>query len=292
MSVISCREIWRGRDGRFNGLLDYELTRVFRVLTDSAYDDTTVILAAGVLPLVGAADTISPALTVRGYQFRQMEESPKLWLVSVQYSSKLTGGGDPENPDNDVPPLDRPVKITWSAQERQRVVERDVNGVPVLNSANDPFDDPLMADDQRLIATVTCNVLAVPSWILSYRGSMNSDAIVVDGLPVPEECALFKFGSLSEPLTEQGQTYRRFVYSLHLNEDTWWAVVVDRGWNELSPGAQGGKAPMTVDGQIPDAPLLLNGNGLRQDAEITTGVPLLFQIYRSLPYGGNLPGIS
>lgn len=286
MAVVSCREIWRGRGGRFAGLLDYELTRTFRVVTDNAYDDTTVILASGFLPAMHVADTISPALTVRGYNFRQENESPKLWLIDVQYSSRPD---NPDAPDDDVPPLDRPVKITWSGEERQVPVETDINGKPILNSANDFFDDPVLKDDQRLVAQITAKVAGVPTWIGSYRGTVNASAIVIGGYPVAARCAMFKIRSISEPKIEQGQEYVEFVFSLHINEDTWDVALIDRGWNEKD--GKGGKTPIFVNGETPDAPQLLNGAGLAQDRELNTGVELTFRIYPGADYSV-LPGIT
>lgn len=287
MAVISTREIWRGRGGYFAGVLEYELSRVFRVTTNSAYDDTTVILAAGVLPAIGAADTLSPALTVRSYSFQQPEATPLVWEVQVNYSSAPDSTDDP-----DADPLALEPAISWNWQERQRVLAVDVLGTAVVNSAFDQFDEPIMVDDARLIANVRVNVASIPTWIIDYNNTMNNAAITIDGLSVAESCALFKVRSLSEVKVQSGSTYREFQYELHLNRDTWFAQPLDLGWNELSARAGTKKPIMINDGQSkPNAPQLLDGAGRYVGDGIGIGASLIFAAYPATDFS-ILPGIT
>ena len=76
-------------------------------------------------------------------------EEWKGWTVTAEYSSEFTLA---ENPTND------PATITWGSEQFQRVVVVDKEGDAVVNSAGDPFDPPIMADDSRRVVTVTKNL--------------------------------------------------------------------------------------------------------------------------------------
>ena len=66
-------------------------------------------------------------------------------------SALWAGGGPMQNP------LLQPIDVKWSNRSQEIVADIDINGNPVVNTAGDPFDPPLMEDDPRPVLTIVRN---------------------------------------------------------------------------------------------------------------------------------------
>jgi hypothetical protein len=181
MAIESVSELFDARTGAWTTDSGRSYNRVFRVLTNNPFDGPNVaIQACGInrgdqyLPtgsdLNLEADTNAYAHTLTATQ----EDGDSLgWLVTVEYgpySTLFAGGGPTQNP------LLQPIDVKWSMRSQEIVVDIDINGNPILNTAFDPFDPPLMEDDPRPVLTVTRNESTWNQALqIQYRKAINSD---------------------------------------------------------------------------------------------------------------------
>lgn len=141
MSITSVKEspfgraVRKDKDGKINA------TRVFLVATDSPADFLEVLGAAG----IPAKDDPFPGLSaIVAQDIRATDRgSAKAWRVTVEYGPQdededsASGGNDPNDPTDD------PVKIRGGSEFFTKALQRDLDGKPVVNSVEQPFDQPL-----------------------------------------------------------------------------------------------------------------------------------------------------
>ena len=103
----------------------------------------------------------------------QIEGDGVGWIVVVEYgpySSLWAGGGPKQNP------LLQPIDVSWSQRSQEIVVDIDINGNAIMNTAGDRFDPPLMEDDPRFVLTVIRNEQSFNQSIqVQYRNAINAD---------------------------------------------------------------------------------------------------------------------
>lgn len=265
MSVTSFKEIHRGRDGEErtdgHGANTVRYTRVFRVVTDSNDDSAKTIVDYGDCPKIGDSHPDDPTAFCQGVRPRNESFSKRVWLVTVLYSNQI---------ELSVDPMADPVKYTWHTEQFQRPISIDKDGEAILNSAGDFFDPTIEAEESRWAITAVKNLPAVPSWILSYRNSINNAAITVDGILIPARCAKIQSMNISEPQDRNSTTFRIVTTTLLLKGQVtigtttyggWVEQVLDQGWRELD-GTGGARKNITnEDGTDITIPALLDGAG-------------------------------
>lgn len=201
------------------------------------------------------------------------------WKAVVTYSNER------EIRDN---PLDEPARISWDGEEFQKPAVKDKNGDAILNSAGDPYDPPVMVDDTRIAATITKNVASVPEWWLSYKDAVNSDAFVLDGLPIPEGVAKLKRQSISEMQTQNDVDYYTVTLVMHFNEDGWKATPLDAGFRRIYSGTS--RELITLENEdgekeYPPAPVPLDGSGVElADPTPDTAIYREHEVYNKKPF--------
>lgn len=268
MAVVSAKEIWQGRNGTDDTRVR-AYTRVWRVITDSRHDDSTVVMpACGIIP--GSLHPNDATAFCRSADASNDSENPYIWQVTFTYSNER------ELQDN---PLNDPADIQWADEPYQRPLVVDKDGDLVLNSAGDWFDPPYMIDDSRLVVTVTKNVGAVPSYILGYRNVVNSDSFTVDGVGVPSGKAKIKAISVSGKQERNGVVYRTLTIPIYLDEDGWKVKILDQGMFQVVAGQ---RQPCTILGKSVSVPVPLDGNGLQlQNPSPTNCVAREFDGYKT-----------
>lgn len=275
MSVISVREIWSGRDGDDDGKIR-RYSRHFRVVTNDQYDTAAVVIGSVGIQR-GDVFPDDFGAWCQTANARNESFSPKIWLVTFNYSSER------EIQPN---PLNDPAKITWSGEPFQRPLIVDRNGDGVVNSAGDPFDPPIMRDDNRPVAHVTKNVASVPVWVLNYRDVVNSDAFTLDGLAVAAGKAKIKWINVGDWQERNNIRYRTLTFDVHLNKDGWNFQPLDMGYREIDPGDATKRITIKDnEGKQVTQPYLLDGSGAQlSDPSPTTAVFLDFEGYEELPF--------
>ena len=156
MAVTEIYELFDGRGGGFSASDGRRYTRRFLALTDNPLDGPqTVKTALGVsygdwYQPVGSADN-DRYCYLESLDAAQEEGDGLGWIVTASYGwfdSNTAGGG----PKGD--PLAFPIEVTWGWRNVETPVQYDINGNPVTNTANDPFDPPVMIDDARRVITI------------------------------------------------------------------------------------------------------------------------------------------
>lgn len=150
-------------------------TRHFRVITDGQGDGPKAIWQA--LPLSmgqsyhadgeGENGEADPASFVSNVSVAEEGEDGCSWIATVEYA--------PYNAEiQPVTPLDAQPKINWTWEVYQRVVRKDKDGNPVLNTAYDFFVPAVEVDERRPILQISRNESTFyPAFVDQYNGAIN-----------------------------------------------------------------------------------------------------------------------
>jgi hypothetical protein len=221
MSVISVQEQFKGRGGsekwdEGGTSLTINRTRTFLVETDSDFDNEANVLSHGSLPRPG--DSYGTARCV-SRSAKQMSQGPRWWKTVFQYSSKLTAGQKKQFEDDDPDPVSRRIKVDWSVQRYEKVIDRDRDNFPIQNAAFDSPDPPPVWPKGNIVATVTGNVLDLEPWILEdYPFSLNDADFTLRGFPIKKEKAMLTDVQITDELYED--TYKYFTVKLQIEIST------------------------------------------------------------------------
>jgi hypothetical protein len=218
----------------------------------------------------------------------------KGWEVSCSYS-------DERSVDENNPALDE-VKISWSAENYEEVVLFDVAGEAILNTAGDPFSDAPVRDSSRLTASISLNVTSVPSWVLGYQNSVNSDSCSIGGLSISPQQAKMSGLTIGEKQYRNDTPFYSLSYQLSIRREGWRLQPLNAGfrqWKYLPQSGVTASARLLVDcvnsgDQKPvSEPVLLDEDGEQvQNPSWASALFLDFQLYRAFPFGGQLPGVD
>lgn len=176
MSVTSVSVKHSGRSGSSNskGERTYETTLLVR--TNNALDGQTTILKDPRIPQQlsyyqynGGVDRQA---LVENVTCTQDDQSPMLWEVVVSYSTLASGQGN--NPEFSKS-IDLTPKYSWGEYADQKVIDRDIKGKPVVNSAGEMFDPPLtLAIAYPLLRISRAELTFNPLVIMEFKSSINS----------------------------------------------------------------------------------------------------------------------
>ena len=282
-----------------------ERNKQWRVDTTSNSTDDADIMAHASAPTIGSVHDNDA--TCRCIHVECSPESPgqkKQWLFRARYTNQF---------DIRENPLSDPAQTTWSAESYQVIVERDLDGDAIVNSAGDPFDPPPEKDDSRWTSVTSKNIAAkVPDWMFVYQDAVNEDSFTIDGIEILAGWAKISAIHLSPTQTRNGVDYRVVTVTIHYRAENegigsgsgtygsgsggddiepWDLSILDAGFRELSgatasasmSGSAGGSVLVNIqdsEGNPVTAPAPLNGDGYAID-DPTPGnaVFLQFQIY-------------
>jgi hypothetical protein len=156
--------------------------QIFDVFTDDRTHTPPQILAATGIPLLFAVCPWDSNLFAYDLQTDQNGENPFLWKVTIQYTSLSFGiNGKTDPSQRDPNPTARPALIDIDTEEYMEAVLYDINGSPLRNSANDPFDPPFELQRYMPVIRITKNVASGSfdySTIKDYNGAKNSDTFL------------------------------------------------------------------------------------------------------------------
>lgn len=278
MSVVTFKEIHRGRDGadEYSGQKTVtRYTRVFRATTSSNLDEAVVVLGASACPGIGAIYPTDIRAKCRRIRARNESFSKRVWLVTAGYSTEY------EVEEN---PLDDPVVIEWNTEQFQRPFYKNRQGAAILTGALNYFDPPIDGDDSRWSISITYNAPEVPAWILGYRDAINKNVFVVDNVRVPARKAKLQAIRIGRWQERNDVPYRTVTLTLHLldlnDNKTWVMEILNQDFYQRDPFDPNGAVIPCVDGNGDPStiPMLLDING--------------FQIINPLPGALNIDYIS
>jgi hypothetical protein len=175
MAILEVDEINEGREGSENEKGQRTYVRVFGVTTSSASDGSVTVRQATGVPRVGDPYTTDTEQDLGAYVKKvtpQVTDNAKHWHVRIEYDSSF----DPEQEEN---PLDRPLEIAWSFVKDKKLVDKDIDGNAILNSAWENFLEPIEVDDSRPTLTIVRNEAAFdPALAIDYQDAVNEDSFM------------------------------------------------------------------------------------------------------------------
>jgi hypothetical protein len=257
MAIVSFREVPEKRD-RLQGIDRRERERVWIVFVDDAATPEDDILAHASAPGIFDPHPDAPALVCRSIDTSHAGRGNFVWIVRALYSAEPVDLPQVEKltvPD----PLDRSAKIRIQFAPWDRNVWKDLDDQATLNSAGDPYLDPITIADFRIRIAVTKNVTAWPTFLFSYRNKVNDDEITIRGITFPAGTLKFCPGDVPEFHVENGVTFLPIEYFLEQREEGWDEIRLDCGFNYLD--GDGVRRPIEIDGVPPPSPVLLDGAG-------------------------------
>lgn len=267
-----------GKRGTFSSRGIFTETIRYRFTSDSQSDNGFQLITHPDCPKVGWLHPSHPFCWVQSITFDQ-ESGYRLWVVDATYSSEF------ETTEN---PLDMPAAVDWGGEQYQEPLLIDVYGDLVVNSAGDPFDPPIMRDFSRRVVTVVKNLADPPAWLLDSEDVINSSDFVLDGVNIPARCAKMQQVTISRRNYQNGVSFRQVSMLIHLNKDTWQFKQLDAGFHENNTTY--GRRKITISGDFPTSPVLLDGNGVvLTNPTPTSGVYLEFDGYDEVDFASTYP---
>jgi hypothetical protein len=280
MAVIDWQEIWNGRRGELDNLrATRRYERIFRAITNSTLDGPATLLEfaslLGLLTVYADANgTVDTGAVLRQTRFEQPEsDNPFIWEVRCEFSSEPY---DVQQRNAEIEdPLNRPPIFNWEIQKYQRVVDKDVYGNAVSNSAGAPFSPLPEADDTRFVLTMERNE-AEPDWnlILTYQDAINSDTFLGFS-PGTAKVNLKASAAFENNLYYWKVTYTfefRNIVTINGEQFSGWDLhLLDQGYYELDANSKP-RLILDAQGNPPGEPVPLNGAGKRGLANAVTAV--------------------
>jgi len=271
MAVVSVQERTEGQQATIGTGKQYR--RVWLVTLSSATDGARVASTASAggvsIPSRGNAHPNNTSAKVVRID-PQMHGDQLHWLVAVDYQtpdSNRTSADEAENPLND------PVEVTWSTEFQTVPITEAFDGtnkIPVLNSANDPFDPPVEQEDATSTVTIVRNEAHLPKFGADYVNTVNSAATTIAGLPVKARQARIVECS-AQRAERNGTRYWQVTYRILFKlkditgtDDNWDRHVLDQGYFEWPDGigADKQRRRIAVDGKEAKEPQRLDGSGV------------------------------
>ena len=284
MAVQSIYELADQRGGANDATGGRTYTRRFRVIC-SAYSDGPNVVKAALGIRYGdryqAAGIVSDFADLYSYvqsiDAAQEEGDSLGWIVTVSYGpfdSRTAGGG----PDNN--PLLVPIDVEWSFRNQEVICQYDNNGNKIVNTANDPFDPPIMIDDPRPLLTIVRNEATFNTPVMySYRTAVNSDPFA--GFP-PQMARMIQLSGKSVFHYYCGW-YWQVRYEIEFNPPIGYRpLILNQGLRKLSQ-TTGQPVPIILNGTPVSQPMLLTKAGYL--AKPTDAAYFIQpQIYPELPF--------
>lgn len=163
-------------------------TLVCRVETDNPLiGPRSAMMAVGVeagafyrFPLSGTAVEWDFAAYLTAIDAREVSEDGKSWDVTLSYSQtspqdQAGGSGGGAMPGAFIlSPFNIKPSVQWGSETEDVARTHDRDGEPILNTAGDPFDPPILVPVSNPVATIQRNLTSYDgSWVGSYKDHVN-----------------------------------------------------------------------------------------------------------------------
>lgn len=277
MAIVSCEEHPGGRGGSLgiDGVRSY--SKQYIVITDDPTTTEVEVLAASGLPAIKAEHPADSKAVVVKRSPRPYGAGRLVWLVDIEYASR---SGPAENLTFDRPWNRRP-RLRWGSYAVQLPLEEDRDGDPILNSAGDRYDPPLIVEIHRPTLSVTRYERRYDiNKALDYIDTVNELTLMIGGLVTRAEGALltrFEGADVEVDGVDCWQVDYEIIFA-----PTFKRRVLDCGFYALD----GTKKTKVTDGNNKDMtePALLDGAGAVLGFG-GTPVYLDFHVYRKVDFG-------
>ena len=256
-------------DGRISG----GGGRFFDVLFDSTDDDANrpfMAKADSRVPQLGEAHPFDAWIYVLRRDSDVDADSPFLYHVTVHYQEVRN------------PLAERPI-IEWLSAATNEPIDTDIDGNPILNSSDEPFDPPMTEDYDDLILRATYNLFAFNSiGAMNYKGAINIDYFL--GFEPGQAKVMVYSGREIRAIT--GNYYVEVTLEIYFRSTGWKRKVIDQGFRvkgAITDDVQQYTKIKDDEGDPITEPVLLDGEGQRlaEDADV---VRLEFWTKPELPF--------
>lgn len=288
LSIVSTTEIIKPVSGRL-GYDGNTFTRCFIVKTSgsssTAADEilldtgTPAMFAAWPKLVTGRRTPVVVAKTCAPLS----QEAQDQWLVTVEYSN------DPRKIQltvtNSSEPWDADPLFSYDFIRRDMVLEYDSDGDPVVNSAGDPFDPPIMIEKVSRKITIKRATKATynPETAADLIDTINSDAVTVNGETIALGNARLLRWEGSDNIyyddTGSEQVYQDETIEIEVNIAGHDLDVLDMGYRYRPTAGSNPVKDTDENGTITPTPIFLNADGTK--ATSSTANVLTFSPYPS-----------
>jgi hypothetical protein len=292
-NVVSMTRTWSLEQARASRELRDD-TEGYDVIVDWPVFARFAVLAAA--PSIGSEHPDFPALRLREKSADPI--GPVHYRLTLRWDDALAI----DNDEVSVHPLDRPVEISGGSFKSVEQVENDINGQPILNTADEPPDPPVTdtIHDAR-IRLVWNSQANAPLLQRTYANRVNSDAwqgAAPGQVLIDEFVYSFERERFGEPPDDIIVEYWRIAIEVIYREGippqshdgtggpgrAWWKRFINKGYREKIGTDAAGKPVyreiVDEDGQPVREPVLLDASGTKLNA----GDPAVFiEIARHKP---------
>jgi hypothetical protein len=268
------------------------MNEVYLIESDVGVTPNEVLKAVG-LPRIGDK-TVDKSFYVESVDVSPMENEEGVWRASVKWTTPTisnTGSVDPEKPWEAPPDVDFGLAQSQVVCSSGYENETDTKPkIPILNSAGDLFDPPLMKVKTNLMITVSYSLQSSfnPDSVLGNIDTLNKENIVVAGFKIPALMGLLKSFSAKTAYTPEDVMYWTVSVGIEYNPEGWTADILDAGLSFLkTEGSTKKKHPVMIEDEEgkkvrASEPIPLDGSGGILDVDShPEGVYLQFKIYRA-----------
>lgn len=268
----------------------YTGTRNFQVIVDDPATPHSEIYGHTSCPRLFEPHPDEDGIICKKVTIQQSDDEASYELMlTAEYDDQYNGSETEDEEDNN--PLNRPLVIQGGVSEFDQVMVRDINGVPIRNSAKDPFDPPVTRKAGNFRFSITKNYASLNiAMMRTYKNAINSDffygfaigAVRIANITFSKQIETWK---PSEEVTLK-LVYYQVTYDFEVAEvdfggdGTWKKYVLDQGYRTYS-----GSTAIAIkdkEGLPVSTPQLLNGSGAT--ANPNSPYWLSFDLYRSLPF--------
>ena len=233
--------------------------------------------------LLGDVDNGSLA---REFDLNRDTEKTTRWRCRVTWKPLDPGKlpGDELNP-----PTSRPTRQWMEWLTVEEAVEKDKDGKPIVNTAGQEFDTPLMVEKRYM---VLCSrnyydtMTAIEDVQDQYENSVNSDVFRTRAVRTWRFLGI----DTEQPESHDGTTNWPGVIRLAYKETTWDVELLQRGHHYLkNPGVDDELVPFRRDGSHSGEPGLLDASGGKLAKGLTGVFGTPYRIYREVAFTGIVP---
>ena len=261
MSVTQYNELAEGRTktekaGSTSTPPEHRYGRRFLAKTNLKRETEDSILNAIGIPLGGYHPDFPIARCV-GRRVDRVPETLYAWHAVYEYTTNWA-----EIETSDEPTFFRDV-VRWGTRfiELPLVVDA-ISDLPVINTAKDRFDPPIMAEYGLDVVNVEKNYAEFPAILRTLRNTKNAAEFTLRGQTVLQGEALLKSVEITDELFHNALPY--FKASIELILDPLFfhrADVLNDGLNELFGGVDTDKRKILIKGEPAQSPQPLAANG-------------------------------
>lgn len=175
MAIVDAYEIGKERGSRSQAFpFRLRYTMQFMVMADHNNEPEDNVKAA--VMTLGNTHPQDPRAVCIDIRADQVDDLPTHWYVRCEFSSVWDQVETASSPENF-----RPVAVETTRKIELPLVKDAVSGNPVINTAGDPYDPPLVAQYGVAHWEVRVNFLGRPNWLSALRTTCNNAPIAIYG---------------------------------------------------------------------------------------------------------------